>query len=65
MHWSGAKSRLDRDLSGRFGNEAYAMEELIAELGAALLYADLSQCASPRDDHAAYIRTWLQVLKSD
>lgn len=65
VHWSGAKSRLDRDLSGRFGNEAYAMEELIAELGAAFLCADLGLCSSPRNDHAAYIRTWLQVLKSD
>lgn len=32
-HWTGAKSRLDRKLSGQFGSEAYAMEELIAELG--------------------------------
>lgn len=65
VHWSGAKSRLARDLSGRFGDDAYAMEELVAELGAAFLCADLGIAAEPRDDHAAYIRNWLTVLKSD
>ena len=64
-HWTGHASRLDRDLSGRFGNEAYAMEELIAELGAAFLCADLSITNTPRPDHAAYIANWLEVLKRD
>ena len=64
-HWTGHESRLDRDLSGRFGNEAYAMEELIAELGAAFLCADLSITNTPRPDHAAYIANWLEVLKRD
>ncbi|NWH08205.1 MAG: DUF1738 domain-containing protein [Alphaproteobacteria bacterium] len=65
VHWSGAKSRLDRDLSGRFGTESYAIEELIAELGAAFLCADLGITPEPRADHAAYIQNWLTVLKSD
>jgi antirestriction protein ArdC len=64
-HWTGHESRLDRDLSGRFGNEAYAMEELVAELGAAFLCADLSITNTPRPDHAAYIANWLEVLKRD
>jgi antirestriction protein ArdC len=64
-HWTGHENRLDRDLSGRFGNEAYAMEELVAELGAAFLCADLSITNSPRPDHAAYISNWLEVLKRD
>ena len=65
VHWSGAKKRLDRDLSGRFGNEAYAIEELIAELGAAFLCADLGITPEPREDHACYIKNWLAVLKND
>jgi antirestriction protein ArdC len=64
-HWTGHESRLDRDLSGRFGNEAYAMEELVAELGAAFLCADLSVTNTPRPDHSAYIANWLEVLKRD
>jgi antirestriction protein ArdC len=65
VHWTGHESRLDRDLSGRFGNEAYAVEELVAELGAAFLCADLSITNTPRPDHAAYIANWLEVLKRD
>ncbi|AVF03604.1 MULTISPECIES: ArdC family protein [Devosia] len=65
VHWTSPKSRLDRSLSGRFGSEAYAIEELIAELGAAFLCADLAIAAEPRADHAAYIKSWLTVLKAD
>lgn len=64
-HLSGAKHRLNRDLSGRFGNEAYAMEELVAELGAAFLCAELGITPEPRSDHASYIANWLAVLKND
>jgi antirestriction protein ArdC len=62
-HWSGHKSRLDRDLSGRFGNEAYAAEELIAELSAAFLCARYSIAGELR--HSSYIASWLRVLKND
>ncbi len=65
VHWSGAKSRLDRDLTGRFGSESYAVEELIAELGAAFLCGDLAITPEPRTDHACYIANWLKVLKDD
>lgn len=64
-HWTGAESRLGRDLKNRFGSEAYAMEELVAELGAAFLCADLGVTPEPRDDHAQYIAHWLKVLKTD
>lgn len=62
-HWSGHSSRLNRDLSGRFGNEAYAMEELIAELSAAFLCAKLGIAGELR--HSSYIASWLRVLKND
>ena len=64
-HWSGHKDRLNRDLSLRFGSQAYAAEELIAEFGAAFLCADLGISPSPRVSHSAYIDSWLRLLKSD
>jgi antirestriction protein ArdC len=64
-HWSGAPSRLNRDLSGRFGDERYSMEELIAELTSSFLCADLQIQSEPRVDHAPYVSSWLKVLKSD
>lgn len=64
-HWSGAKSQLDRDLSGRFGSESYAMEELVAELGAAFIAGTLALPSEPRRDDAPYIASWLKVLKND
>jgi antirestriction protein ArdC len=65
VHWSGAKHRIDRDISGRFGSNAYAVEELVAELGSAFLCAELSVAPAPRPDHAAYIADWLRVMKGD
>lgn len=65
IHWTGAKHRLDRNLQGRFGSDTYAMEELVAELGAAFLCAQLRLPTDPRKDHAPYIATWLKVLKND
>jgi antirestriction protein ArdC len=64
-HWTGHKSRCDRDLGKRFGPFAYAMEELIAELGAAFLCAELGIASKPRPDHAHYLRHWLTVLLND
>ena len=64
-HWTGHESRLNRDLKNRFGSEAYAMEELVAELGAAFICAELEIASNPREDHAAYIQSWLKVLKAD
>jgi antirestriction protein ArdC len=62
-HWSGHPSRLDRDLSGRFGTRAYAAEELIAELAAAFLCATLEIPGELR--HAGYIQSWLELLRDD
>ncbi len=65
-HWTRHPSRLDRDLGRkRFGDEGYAREELVAELSAAFLCADLGLELRDRDDHAAYIGSWLKVLKDD
>ncbi|MGY6215756.1 ArdC family protein [Methylolobus aquaticus] len=65
-HWSGAASRLDRDFGRkRWGDEGYALEELVAELGAAFLCADLGITPEVREDHAAYIGSWLQALQND
>jgi antirestriction protein ArdC len=65
IHATAAKHRLDRDLSGRFGSEAYAMEEVVAEAGACMILADLGIAPRPRPDHAAYIASWLKVLRND
>ncbi len=62
-HWSGAASRLNRDLRGRFGDSAYAAEELIAEMSSAFLCAHLG--IASRLQHAAYISSWLRLLRSD
>ncbi len=65
-HWTNHKSRLDRSFDAkRFGDHGYAREELVAELGAAFLCADLGITPEIRDDHAAYLGHWLTVLKED
>ncbi|MBS7537762.1 ArdC family protein [Ancylobacter lacus] len=66
VHWTKPKHRLDRDLGRkRRGHEGYAREELVAELGAAFLCADLDLAPQLREEHAAYIAGWLEVLKND
>jgi antirestriction protein ArdC len=65
VHWSGAKGRLDRDLSGRFRSNAYAAEELVAELGSAFLMAEMGLEAEPHPTHASYLASWLTLLRSD
>ena len=64
-HASGAKHRLDRDLSGRFGSAAYAAEECCVEILSGFILADLGIAHHPRRDHAAYVSSWLEVLKTD
>lgn len=65
VHLTGHASRCAREFGKRFGDQAYAFEELVAELGAAFLCAELGISNDPRPDHAAYIDSWLRVLKSD
>ena len=65
-HWTRHPSRLDRSFGQkRWGDEGYAMEELVAELGSAFLAADLELTPEPREDHAAYLDHWLKVMKAD
>ena len=65
VHWTGHDSRCARPFGKRFGDNAYAAEELVAELGAAFLCADLAISNEPRADHADYLADWLKVLKTD
>lgn len=62
-HWTGHSSRLCRVLGRRHGIDAYAYEELVAEMGAAFLCAHCGIAA--RLEHASYIDTWLDALKRD
>jgi len=65
-HWTSHATRLNRDFGRkRWGDAGYAMEELVAEIGAAFLCADLGISPETREDHAAYIASWLNVLKND
>jgi antirestriction protein ArdC len=64
-HWTARSERCDRQLGKRFGDSAYAAEELIAELGAAFVCAHLGLSTEPREDHAQYIQSWLRVLRAD
>jgi antirestriction protein ArdC len=62
-HWSGSSHRLDRTYGKRFGDTAYAFEELIAELGAAFLCEKFAVKGDLR--HEGYIQSWLKALKDD
>jgi antirestriction protein ArdC len=65
-HWTRHPTRLDRDFGRKtWGDEGYAIEELVAQVGAALLCADLGIEDEPREDHAAYIGSWIKILKNE
>jgi antirestriction protein ArdC len=65
-HWTKHDKRLARDMGrAKWGDEGYAREELVAELGSAFLCADLGITPDTREDHAGYIASWLKVLKDD
>lgn len=64
-HYSGAPRRLNREFGKRFGDKAYAFEELVAELGAAFLCSAFRITNEPRADHAAYVSSWLDILSRD
>jgi len=64
-HATSAPHRLNRDVSGRFGSDSYAFEELIAEWASAMACMTLDLSPEPRTDHASYISSWLKVLRSD
>jgi len=64
-HWTAAEKRLDRLKGKIFGDPDYAFEELVAELSAAYVCADLGISGEPREDHASYIASWLRALRND
>jgi len=64
-HWTAKADRCNRELGKRFGDSAYSVEELVAELTAAFTMAHLGLSSEPRPDHAQYIASWLRVLKAD
>jgi len=65
-HWTSHPQRVARDFGGkRFSDTGYAREELVAELGAAFLCADLGITLEPREDHASYLGHWLSILRED
>ena len=63
-HWTGGKARLDREFGKRFGEEAYAVEELVAEIASAFVQAEIGLQADI-ENHASYLDSWLKVLKRD
>jgi antirestriction protein ArdC len=63
-HWTGARSRLDRDLSGRFGSASYAREELIADIASSFVNSELG-LPTDIENHANYLSSWLDMLKND
>ena len=65
VHWTGHPARLARQFGKRFGDRAYAFEELVAEIGAGMICADLGLAPDIHDGHASYVYHWLQVLRAD
>lgn len=64
-HWTGHKSRLDRDLDNSYGTEEYAKEELIAEIGSAFLCQLQGVEKTVRADHAQYLNSWMKIIRDD
>lgn len=64
-HWCGAKHRLNRTFGERFGDKAYSFEEIVAEISASFLCAELQITNEPRLDHAQYISHWITILNGD
>ena len=62
---TGAEHRLNRQHGKRFGDVAYAFEELVAEIASGFLCAELGISSSLREDHVQYIANWLEILKGD
>ena len=65
VHWTKHVSRANRTCFQGTEREAYAFEELVAELGAAIICTRFDQRVEPRKDHAAYLKGWLSVLENN
>jgi hypothetical protein len=63
-HWTGHPERLNRPMEGRFGSESYAREELRAEIASLMLGSEL-QIGHNFGQHAAYVHSWIKILKED
>ena len=64
VHWTGHEKRCKRDFSGFFGSEAYAIEELVAETGSAILCSILGISQTVREDHLKYVNSWIKNLEN-
>ena len=64
-HWTGHEKRLNRDMTGFFGSESYAFEELVAEYSSAMLLGHLGISKEPSSNHAAYLTNWSRAIKKD
>ena len=64
-HWTGHKSRCDRDLQGYFGDDSYAFEELVAEIGAAVQCCILGVTSTPKKESAQYLNSWIKRIEKD
>jgi antirestriction protein ArdC len=64
VHWTGHEKRCKRDFSGFFGSEAYAIEELVAETGSAILSSILGISQTVREDHLKYVNSWIKNLEN-
>ncbi|NHM07617.1 DUF1738 domain-containing protein [Flavobacterium sp. CYK-4] len=64
-HSTGAKKRLNRDMTGMFGSKSYAFEELIAELGAVFMCSEAGILFQTRENSAKYLKNWNSVLVSE
>ncbi|MFN3321814.1 MAG: ArdC family protein, partial [Allorhizobium sp.] len=62
-HWTGHRSRLNRDMTGGFGSVPYGREELVAEMAGAFVCASMG--IEPTVRHADYIRSWLAIIRED
>lgn len=65
VHSTGSKSRLNREIGGKFGSKSYAREELVAEIGSAILCSMLNISEKTFDNSSAYIQSWLKALEND
>ena len=64
-HWTGHKKRCDRDMQGYFGDDSYAFEELVAEIGAAVQCCILGITSTPKKESAQYLKSWIKRIKDD
>ena len=65
VHWTSHKDRCDRNIKNKHGTKDYAFEELIAELGSAMLCGSLNISVRPREEHAKYLNIWIAKLSEN